>query len=193
MEIQNDKAFKKVFINRNRSEHTVKKYVSNLKKYCNFTGLTPTELIKEAKNEQVSYLNEKNQIIEPDIEESKLAERLFNFHCYEKRRGMKPSSLRTTMTTIRAFYNANKVKELPDPIEIDEDVETTLNVMKHEKVKRAVDGADLKNQALFTFMASTGMRSGDVRRLTIHDFMSALDFEELDDLLNNEKKDLLGY
>ena len=51
---------------------TKKRYVSHLKNYCNFLGYSVQEFIEEANQEQISYINDKNQIISPDVEQTNL-------------------------------------------------------------------------------------------------------------------------
>ncbi|MDR0912020.1 MAG: site-specific integrase [Methanobrevibacter sp.] len=169
---------------------TQKKYESVLKSYSGFVGLNLGELIKEAKKEQISYINSKNQIIEVDIEETKLAHYLRSYIFEEKNRKIASSTLINKQSTIRAFYNHCGLKQLPKPIKII-NIQKELNILDYEDIKIAINSGDIKQKAIFSFMASTGIRSVDVRNFRIKDILNAFKIEDIDEIY--DIGDYIGY
>lgn len=190
-EIEEDIAYKKFINKKPRSNETRKTILRSLKIYFNYIRMTPSEAIKEAKEEQISYLNDKNQIIEPDVEETKLAQYFQGFYEYERERGMSKNTIINRLATIRNFYNSLKLKKLPDNLVVD--VPTSKKIpLRYEKIKRALSIVSPRDKAIISFMCSSGMRSGDVRSLKIKDFLKAVDIDNLEELLTTEEE-LIGY
>ena len=87
--------------------------------------------------------------------------------------------------------------KLPKQIELEKDDED-WNVLSKEDIKYVNSISQLHHQALITFMAHTGIRTGDViNQFTIESFMKATykyhGCTELDDFLENAPDDMIGF
>lgn len=170
---------------------TKKRYVSHLKNYCNFLGYSVQEFIEEANQEQISYINENNQIITPDVEQTNLKFYLDSFQEHALK-SMSPSSVGSSISCIRAVYsslghNIQLPKKKPISIPVSSNSRLT-----HEKIQKALKLCNKKYVALIVLLASTGMRVGDALLLTIRDWLHAINQKNLQEALQNDEN-LIGY
>ncbi len=195
MNIRDDPKLKRMFTRKNLSENRKKMYIYNFKKMYNLTGLTPTKLIDEAKAEEKPSLDNNNQIIFKDVDDRKVTEYLYKFYddMLEKKR--KPATIKTKMGIVRSFYNNYKV-ELPDNISITipHQIIREGDIPNLEDIKKGIDQTrHIKYKAIILLIATSGIRSGDVRHFRIKDFLKATQEYHngtLDDLLYS-KKDII--
>lgn len=179
------------FEKRDLADSTKKAYISHLKQYCNFIGQSIPEFIEEANQEQIPYINQKNQIIIPNPENTKLKEKLDRFQKEESER-INPSTVEKAVTFVRAVYstlgNSLKMprrKKLKIP-------STNKERLTHDKLQQIIIDSPLKYKFLITFMASTGMRIGDATEITIQDWLNSMDETSLETALS-KKEDIIGY
>jgi len=197
MNIKKDTTFIRFLRQKNRRPNTKTRLTTSMKQYCEFIEKTPTKLIKEAEHEQISYIEEingKQLIIEPSVEETNLAKYFYDFYEHLKNQGKKQNTILGRFRDIKTFYNSfENIKKIPKTDYLKTKTRTKRNKLSKKKIIRAIETAkETRDKALITFMASTGMRSGDVRRLKIIDLLKALNINTIDELL--EKKDnLIGY
>lgn len=172
MNIIDDPKLQKMFIKKDLSDSRKAMYKRILTHMYEITGLTPTELIEEAKKEQQPDWDKK---IFLDIEDRKITTYLFQFYELLKNKELKPDTLDTEMGLIRAFYNSYKI-ELPTPIQIT--IPTKIiregDIPDIDDIREGIEATKhLTYKAIVLFIASSGIRSGDVRRFTIEDFLTA--------------------
>ena len=181
-----------MFIRKNLSESRRRMYIYNFKEMYDLTGLTPSELIAEAKNEQKPSLDKNNQIIFKDVEDRKVTEYLYKYHACMEEKKLKSSTIKTKMGVVRSFYGNFKI-ELPDNIQINipHQLIREGDIPNLEDIRKGVEQAKyLKYRAIILLISTSGMRSGDVRHLTIGDFLNATkEYHNgtLDDLLQSKK------
>lgn len=193
MNIETDPYIEDFLDHKPRSTRTVYVYLHAWRTYSKFLKKTPTEFIEEAKEEQISYIRVKEfidengekqvlqQIIEPDVEKSNLAKYFREFKRFKEAEGVKHNTISNYFGFIRALYNFHNVK-LPNPLVLD--IETNpKKILKQEKIGRAIKKATARNKAIIAFMASTGLRSRDVRYLKIKHLLKALEIETIEELL----------
>lgn len=193
MDIETDPYIEEFLDHKPRSSRTVYVYLHAWKKYSEFLNKTPKEFIEEAKEDQISYIRNKDinnengekevlqQIIEPDVEKSNLANYFKEFKKLKESEGVKHKTISNYFSFIRALYSFHNVK-LPNPLVLD--IETNpKKILKQEKIRRAIIKASQRNKAIIALMASTGFRSRDVRYLKIKDLLKALEIETIEELL----------
>lgn len=195
MNVIDDPKLKRMFTKKNLSDSRRRMYINNFNEMYDLTGLTPSELIAEAKKEQHPTLDKDGQIIFKDVDDRKVTEYIYKFHAFMVDQKLKPSTIKTKMGVVRSFYGNYKI-DLPDNIQITiphqiiregdipnlEDIKKGIGLTKH-----------LKYKAIILLIATSGIRSGDVRHFTIGDFLNATkEYHNgtLDDLLHS-KKDII--
>jgi integrase len=170
-------------------------YTYNFKEMYDLTGLTPSELIAEAKEEQKPSLDKNNQIIFKDVDDRNVTEYIYRFHAFMENKKLKSSTIKTKMGVVRSFYKNFKI-ELPDNIQITipHQIIREGDIPNLEDIKKGVDlTKHLKYKAIILLIATSGIRSGDVRHFTVGDFLNATkEYHNgtLDDLLHS-KKDII--
>lgn len=182
MEEKNIKTLQKFFNRRTKplAETTKQKYTVDLNTYSTYQKKPLAELITEAKEEQRTRI--KNNILyECDIENSKLSERMENFHQHEKDRGIAPLTLDTRINNIRAFYHGMGVKQLPRKIN-QQIQKNNIQIITKEKIRQSINNTNTLNRAMITFLASTGIRISDCANFTIQDYMNSLRINKLEEL-----------
>lgn len=172
------------------SEPTKKRYVSHIMNYCNYIGYTVQEFIEEANQEQIAYINENNQIITPDLDKTNLKFYLDSFQEYELTKHS-PSTVKTAVSAIRAVYstlghNLQIPKKKPISISISSNSRLT-----REKIQKALNLSNKKYKALITLLASSGMRVGDAKEITIKEWLHAINIKTISEALESE--DEIGY
>lgn len=195
MNIEEDPILQRMFIKKNLSDSRRRMYKNNFKTMHELTGLTPSELIVEAKKEQKPSLDENSQIIFKDVEERKVTDYLYKYHEHMVEKKLKPSTIKTNMGVVRSFYNSCKI-ELPDNIKIIIPLQLIRegDIPCLEDIKKGFEQAKyLKYKAIILLAATSGIRSGDLRHFTVGDFLEATkEYHNgtLDDLLHS-KKDII--
>lgn len=192
MNIVDDLKLKRMFTKKNLSESRRRMYINNFKEMYVLTGLTPSELIAEAKKEQYPTLDKNGQIIFNDVDDRKVTEYLYKFHAYMEDQKLKPSTMKTKMGVVRSFYGNYKI-ELPDNIQITipHQIIREGDIPNLEDIKKGVElTKHLKYKAIILLIATSGIRSGDIRHFTVGDFLNATkEYHNgtLDDLLHSKE------
>lgn len=194
---KNMKQMNRFFSHRPRplAETTKRKYIADLTIYSEYQDETLENLILEAKTEQRTRIVD-NILIECDIEDSKLAQRLDDFHTYEKERGIAPLTLDTRMNNIRAFYRGMGVKMLPSKHN-NPSKNNPFSPLTRDKIRASLNHCNSMSRAAIVFMACTGIRVSDCGNFKIKDYMDSIDVDDYDDfverLYSGDCSDLLGY
>ena len=198
MEIKQDPlVIKFLETKKEKSRHTRRAYYQALKKFSYMMKKPIEKIVEESLKKQMSYSRkqeiineegEKEEIwvhIEPDVEKSDLATYFKDFYTYEREKGLKKSSVREHINHIRSFLKYNKVK-LPEPLDI-KIITNPKKLLTFRKIGRALDlVTNSRDKAIIAFMASSGLRSKDVRYLTIRDFLKATGIKSIKKLLINQ-------
>lgn len=187
---------------KNISIDSKKRYWVSLKSFQEFIEKGLIEFIDETKKKQINYMEETeiindfgkketvNGFIERDIENGELAKIFKDF--YSSKSGkLSNVTINSYISDVRAFLKKQGVK-LPENLGIST-FTNPKKILKQEKIKRAIEKTPhLRNKAMFAFMASSGLRSKDVRNLKIKDFLKAVQIRNIKDLLLNQDN-LIGY
>lgn len=194
-DILKDKSYQKYVKKKNITQTTLDTYVFSLVQFCNANNKTFDEIVQEVLDEQYPFIDEDGRIHEYNPEYGKIDNYLYNTAMYLKNKGNSNHSTYAHLARIRSVLSSLNIK-LPNILELEKDTKDWY-VLSKEDIKFVLGICALHHQALITFMAHTGIRIGDVRNLTIEDFMKATykyhECSEIDDFLEKAPKDMIGY
>ena len=197
--IDNDPIFLD-FINSksNRSEDTKQNYRDNLLRFCEATGEPLCEVFEKIKGEQRDKI-ENNTIIKfsPNDVTTHTKQYFNKFIDYLDKRGNGNITVNHRVRVLKVFFKYYGLK-LPTWEDRDDDAKD-WEPLKIEDIAYVLNDSSLGHKALITFMLSTGMREGDVCKLTIRDFMEATqkmgyhNFVDVEEFIDKAPQDMMGY
>lgn len=193
--ISQDIKLRQMFLRKDLSQTRKEHYIKTLNEMYEITGKNPTELIKEAKEEEQPYLVNGVPRIK-DIDDRKITGYFYNYYEYLLKRSLLNSTIVSKIKSLRAFYREHNIS-LPKPIEIN----IPINVIREgdipniDDIRLAVDNSSIRNKAILLFMASSGIRSSDIRNFKVSDFTRATQeyhgSDSIEDLLDSKNKGLV--
>ena len=163
---------------RNLSDGAIKNYNTVFREINELFGVTPSELIRIAKREQKPYVDKETGEYELlDLEDRTVTEYQFKYYSHLKGKNLTNKTIKLKLDTYRALLGEYDIQK-PKPIKIviptdrirDEDivswkeVETAMSLCK-----------GIRDKAIISFSVTTGLRTSDVRKLTIADLIKACD------------------
>lgn len=171
--ISEDIKIKQMFLRKDLSKTRKHHYVKTLNEMFEITGKTPTQLITEAKEEEQPYLVNGMPRIK-DIDDRKITTYFYDYYQYLLKRKLCNSTIDGKLKTLRAFYRENNVI-LPKTIEVNIPIKIIRegDIPNLNDIKLAVDNSSIRNKAILLLMASTGIRSSDIRNFKVSDFTRA--------------------
>lgn len=152
---------------RNIKCSTVRTYCSAILKYESFHGMTISELIGEAIDDEESCIPLKNRRIKM---------RLSDFRDCLLDSGLSANTVRTYFSRIKTFYRHFEI-ELPYLNNISfgkEYVSSYGDLPKREDIKRACNVSSIALKAVILFMSSSGCAKAETLSLRVSDFIRAL-------------------
>ncbi|MCE7699650.1 MAG: site-specific integrase, partial [Methanobacterium paludis] len=167
-------------------EHdTIKNYLVALTEYCTLLNKTPSDLIKEAKEEKRTIIDEDERHINDHIDD---------YFAWLKTQNLLNSSIIFKLHQVLAFYNEYNVNPPSCPrLKRDKVIKKGEDVIKREDIIKVVNNLwNLKYKAMVTFLASSGLRSKDMRFLKIQDFVDATKEYHNEDDINKVIPELKG-
>ena len=186
--IRQDMKLQQMFIRKNLSKSRIDLNIIAFTKMYELTGLTPTELIDEALEEQEPRLIN-GQLRFKQINDRKITRYLYNYYFFLQQENYKLQTIQTRMATVRAFYNEYDV-ELPKNIQLQNNkpLVTEGDLPARKDILKALQSTNNKrNKALILFLASTGIRSNDALEFKVHDLIQGCknyNVTSLNELLN---------
>lgn len=166
-EIETDQRFMQFLNSRAIRKSTIKEYKFRTKTYCNFIGKTPSELIQEARDEQIE---------QPWISERKISKYLTDFLNYLRDSNKSENYIASTMSTVNSFYRHFEI-QIPD-IRIkaskNEQLITTKDIVQKVHISKVLDYCNLKYKSIILLMSSSGMGQSEIINLTYNDFLNAI-------------------
>lgn len=190
MNVENDFKLKQLFVRKDLSSSRISQYIIVLKAMYELTGLNPSELIDEAKNEE-KYFISNNQISSIDISDRKITKYFFDYYNYLSSNNLKNSSINNYISILRAFYNEYDV-ELPKKIELQFDHRISrADLLSEEYINLLLENTNLRNKTLILFLASSGMRISDALNLRISDLLVATGSKDIDSLLSKDPRTVI--
>lgn len=175
MEIIEDIKLKQLFISKNISEGRKQIYRQTFEEIYELTKKTPSELLNEALKEQKPQLIENNQIEYKEIHERKVNDYMFLYYDYLSNKKLKEVTIYNKIATLRAFYNHYSV-QLPKKIQLNEKQKIIRegDIPNRKDIRKGLNiEPNIRNKAIITLMASSGIRRGDIVKFTVKDFFEA--------------------
>lgn len=167
--IKNDKLFRNLCRRKQLSKHTKRAYITALTEYCTLTCKTPSELRTEAYKEQMTIPDKLARSINIYMED---------YLDFLENKKLMNSSIHLKISKIRAFYNEYDI-DLPKPVKFKRDkvIKRGSDIVTMDHIRKAVNSTpSFKYKAMITFLASSGMRSTDMRLLKVQDFIDATQY-----------------
>ncbi len=178
MEIENDSRLIEFLESKKRKDSTKAQYIKRISRYCNFTGLNPTELIQEADFEDKTVLTMNLRKIKGHLEE---------FREFMESSQNSRTAINDTMITVKAFYRHHDVILPPIPNTAVIDYKRTVHVLPDlNHLEKLIERAGLKYKALIMLGMSSGMGGGELRSLKIKDYLNAHEVDSLDQVDQSE-------
>lgn len=151
------------------SESTKSSYLGALKKFCNFTGKNPHQLIidrdEEMDNSDPTKRNRTKSLV-------------LDFRKYLEKEGYAPSSINTIDGAIRGFYSSVLGREGMVNVGNYEHRHKTIRkdlVPTVDELRKMLEVCNLEDKFRIIFVAQTGMRISDALNLKIGDVKRELD------------------
>lgn len=175
--IENDPTFQEFTMNKNIRESTLYQYVYRIGLYCKHTGLTPTQIIKEAEEEEEDAIR---------MPKRKIKKHLLSFCQHLKDEDMSSNQVKNVFGTIRSFYKEFEI-QLPNVkciIKQEQELLTVDDIPSKKDIKKALKRCNHKYTAVILLMASSGMGRSEILNLTINDYIESLRMDKPLDLDN---------
>ncbi len=165
--IDEDPLLLKYFRKRHLVENTKGAYRYHFHKYYIATGLTPSEAIEEADEDEENGIR---------IKRRRISERLDTFEEFLEDEEYSENHLTHAIAIVKGFYRFHGI-ELPinqrRPPGKTPDQELT-DLPDSDDIIRALGFANVKYSAMIVLLASTGMRIGDLKALTLGNFVDSI-------------------
>jgi integrase len=175
--IENDPIFHEFTMNKNVRESTLGQYAYRVGLYCKHVGLTPTQLIEEATEEEEDALR---------MPKRKIKKHMISFCQYLKDRNMSYNQVKNVFGTIRSFYKEFEI-QLPNVkciIKQEQELLTVNDIPSKKDIKKALKRCNHEYKAIILLMASSGMGRSEILNLTINDYIESLRMDKPLDLDN---------
>lgn len=158
------------------SNQTRTGYINSLKKYSEFHNMTLEELIEEAEEDEDNAVKKRKRRINKRIIDFKnhLCETTYKNPINGKEGQYSPLTIKTYLKDIKSFYNVYdidvpKIRNLPT--EQKEGFDDTISKDMIKSVLR--NTTNLKHKVIFLALASSGIDSDTLRKITWNDFFKA--------------------
>ena len=169
-----ERIFKNFCKERNLSPGSIKVYEHALRKYVIFNGMSLTELIEEADQEEDERIRWKHRT---------LKHRLIDFRNYLIDYGYAKETISTMMKRVTTFYRHYEIEihHLPR-VNIQSNVE--IRIPTREELQVAVESSRPLMKAIILTIVSTGLSKVDLLKLTVQDFItSTIDYHHTNDII----------
>lgn len=146
-------------------------YSNAIQRYADFTGLTPSELIEEAKQEEINGVH---------LGDRKIGERMLAFRNSLKEEGLSPNSIHRMLAAVKSLYmwhSINVPKLARDKSLTIRPLDENKDVPSKEMIMKLLNVADLRERAIILSLASSGISTSDFVDLRVRDFKEGYDEE----------------
>jgi integrase len=137
--------------------NTKRQFAGVLKRYSDFRGLSPEELLDEAEAD-----------LKLERKERRVKSHLLDFKDYLRETGRSDNAVAQTMSAIRSFFNSHEVL-LPKLSNGSIEVEWEKEEFNRKKVKDLVNVCSPRERAIFLTMFQSGLAANEVSNLRIRD------------------------
>ena len=177
MNIAIDPRFKYFLNNRQLKEETIKRYTRELVLYSESTGLTPTDLIMEARNEQVKH---------PWMNDRQLHSHFLNHISFMESRNYAPYRIKNAINIIRTFYKEFDI-QLPKTKYKGEPASfyNVDDLPGYNDIRKALTLSNIKYRAIISLMASSAMNVKDIKFIRVAEFLEAIGIKPEEKSINS--------
>lgn len=163
---------------RKLTPNAIKNYDTVFREIYELCEVTPADIVRIAKREQKPYLDKETEEYDIlELEDRRVTAIQFQYHDYLEGRNLAPKTIRLKVNTYRALlteYNIEKPKNIDIVIQTDRIRDE--DIVSWREVESALSFCKgIRDKAIISFFATTGLRSSDVRKLTIGDLIEACD------------------
>jgi integrase len=172
IEVANDPLVKK-FVE-DKHDSTKIRLERYLRHYCNFTGKTPTELIKDA------WDASQKEIPPYEIAEYDLKDILKKFKEYLESKDYSERTVKENIIVVKSFYNFRQITvpktnfKYKETDTADKVVKTLEDLPGKDEIRKALSFANPLVKAIILVMISSGMDASTVSSLRMKDFIEGL-------------------
>jgi integrase len=147
-------------------------YINSLQRYVEYTGLTLTELIEEAENEETRNITK---------EKRQIGQRLRGFRKHLKELHLAPATIKRALAAVKSFYVNGHSIELPtlgkDRYLAGKIKLENKGIPAKEDILKVLDIADMREKAIILGITSSGLSTKDFVNLRVKDFREGYDEE----------------
>ena len=166
------------------SSNSIKSHTNKFWKYVESTGKLPSELYKEADQEQEQNLKMSFRKIDTYL--SILSQKLIE----EDKSG---NYIKSIFTSIKSFYNYYEILTPRMEYETNDNDDTDESLPTKEEIRKALSLANPQYQAIIYLMSSSGISGVDIRNITIRDYLESLEIKindsfDVDEILDKLKE-----
>jgi len=154
------------FLDKGIKDSTKRTYKQFLHYYTDCHGMTITQLIEEAEDDEDNGLR---------MRKRRINIRLKEFENWLNEKDYAPSRIRNALATVRVLYNYYDIK-LPKPKSKQKPEEhiTSEDILTKEEIEKAIRLSNTKYKAIILTMVSSGMGSAELRSLTVKNFLDGI-------------------
>ena len=186
---------------RNLSDDAIKNYNTVFKEVYELFDVTPSDIVRIGKREQKPYMDKDTGGYELlELEDRSVTKYQFQYYDYLKNKNLSDRTIKLKIDSFRALlteYDIDKPKNIN--ISISNDRIRDEDIVSWREVESALSFCKgIRDKAIISFFATTGLRSSDVRNLKIKDLIKACDIyfdddeeKTIDNLLNKNPEDIM--
>lgn len=195
--IYDDPEYQKILKKQEYSKDTEKVYANTLQIFCDTNNKPYHQMVKEIKEEQYDYIDEKNnRIIRYNPNNGKIQEYIDNYIQHFQNRNNKPNSIKNRQNHLRTVLKKSGII-LPAPQKINHPY-PRKTILTKKDITSILLTCNVHHKALITFLASTGLRIYDaLNQLTIEKFIEATSehhhYYEVDEFIAHAPRDITPY
>ncbi|MCE5213257.1 MAG: hypothetical protein LLF83_00865 [Methanobacterium sp.] len=131
--------------------------------------MNPSELIKEAREDQINH---------PWMDDRLITLHFVEFIQYLKKSKKAPGYMTNIMKTVKAFYRSHEI-DIPNNIQTTftdpkTKIITDKDILTRKDIEKALTYANKKYQAIILLASSSGMGSAELRSLTVGNYLESL-------------------
>ena len=143
---------------------TYSAYEGTLLKYCKSQQKTLPELLREAEADEETT---------PKTSKRRIRKRLLEYILQLQQEQKTQNTIKIHISRISDIYRFHDI-EIPSLPRIKNDTTTNYeDLPTHEELRRAIKASNVKTRALITALVSSGLRRGDLCKLTVGDYVDA--------------------
>ena len=195
-----DTRLQMMIVRRKLSKSAIKNYNNVFDELYKYFEVTPTDIVAIGKKEQRPFKDENDEIQCIELEDRSVTRFQFKYFKKMEEKKLAPTTIKLKLDTYRALlgeYNIEKPK--PINIIIPRDRIRDEEIVSWREVEAALSFCNgIRDKAIISFMATSGLRASDVVNLTIGDMIDACDifFEDdeeksIDVLLSKNPDDII--